>query len=368
MGKKASSRFDGPVVPGPPSFGDMRILFLHSGDRVPSARFRALPVARRLRQAGHRCTLASSFPQKYDYFPWLGFRPSQALKRIVRFAHLVLARLRRYDVVVLDRELFDNPTVAMEERFRKAVKRLILDVDDGIFLRYPEKFARLAQMADHVVAGNRFLADKARTYNECVSVIPTCIELDDYPQRSPDDGAQSPIIIGWIGTHANVPYLAIVAPALRRLAQRHRIELRIVASSADPLQDLDLQGVPFRFVPWQGEHEVREILQFHIGLMPLPADQQWTRYKCGLKLLQYMAVGLPAVASPVGVNAEIVQHGMNGYLATTVTEWEEALAALIVDPEKRLQLGTEARRTVKSRYSVEVNLARYLEVFQAPST
>lgn len=368
MGKKASSRFDGPVVPGHPPFGDMKILFLHSGDRVPSARFRALPVARRLRQAGHHCTLASSFPQKYDHFPWLGFRPSQALKRIVRFAHLGLARLRRYDVVVLDRELFDDPTVAMEERLRKVTKRLILDVDDGIFLRYPEKFARLAKMADHVVAGNRFLADEARLYNECVSVIPTCIELDDYPQRSPDSGAQSPIIIGWIGTHANVPYLAIVAPALRRLAQRHRIELRIVASSADPLQDLDLQGVPFRFVPWQGEREVQEILQFDIGLMPLPADEQWTRYKCGLKLLQYMAVGLPGVASPVGVNAEIVQHGMNGYLAATVTEWEEVLAALIVDPEKRLQLGTEARRTVKSRYSVEVNLARYLEVFQAPST
>ncbi len=344
----------------------MKILFLHSGDCVPSARFRALPIARRLRQAGHHCTLASSFPQKYDYFPWLGFRPSQALKRIVRLAHLIWARLRRYDVVVLDRELFDDPSVAMEQRFRKVCKRLILDVDDGIFLRYPEKFAYLARMVDHVVAGNRFIADKVREYNECVSVIPTCIELDDYPRRSQATETQEPIIIGWIGTHANIPYLAIVAPALRHLADRHRIELRIVASSADPLRDLNLKGVPFRFVPWHGEREVQEILQFHIGLMPLPADEPWARYKCGLKLLQYMAVGLPAVASPVGVNAEIIQHGMNGYLAATVTEWEEVLETLIVDPEQRLQLGTEARRTVNSRYSVEVNLARYLEAFQGP--
>lgn len=342
----------------------MKILFLHSGDRVPSARFRALPVAKRLRQAGHQCTLASSFPQKYDYFPWLGFRPSQALKRMVRWMHLTLAWLRRYDVVVLDREVFDDPSVAMEQRFRKVCKRLILDVDDGIFLRYPEKFACLARMADHVVAGNRFLADKAREYNESVSVIPTCIELDDYPPCSRGSVSQVPIIIGWIGTQVNIPYLALVAPALRRLAQRHPIELRIVANAADFIQDLDLQAVPVRFVPWQGDREVQEILQFHIGLMPLPADELWTRYKCGLKLLQYMAVGLPAVASPVGVNAEIVQHGINGYLAATETEWEEVLATLIVDPEKRLQLGSEARRTVNSRYSVEVNLARYLDAFR----
>jgi len=346
----------------------MKILFLHSGDRVPSARFRALPVAQRLRQAGHVCTTASSFPQKYDYFPWLGFRPSQILKRLVRFLHLGLAWLRRYDVVVLDRELFDDPTVAMEERFRRISRRLILDVDDGIFLRYPDKFARLARMVDHVVAGNRFLAEAVRPYNDRITVIPTCIELDDYPQRPVDAVGEQRTIIGWIGSAANLPYLAVVAPALRSLARRYPIELRIVANQSDALRALDLEGVPMHFVPWDGRREVQEILQFHIGLMPLPADEPWTLYKCGLKLLQYMAVGLPAVASPVGVNAEIVRHGINGYLAATEAEWEEVLAALIIDPELRLGLGAAARRTVERHYSVEVNLPRYLEVFQSPTS
>ena len=343
----------------------MKILFLHSGDRVPSSRFRALPVARRLRRAGHECSTASSFPQKYDHIPWLGFWLSHALKRLVRLGHLALARLRNYDVVVIDRELFDDSTLAMEKWFRRVSRRLILDVDDGIFLRYPDKFARLARMVDHVVAGNRNLAEATRPYNKHVTVIPTCIELDDYPLRPPAAAPAAGTIVGWIGTDSNLPYLAVVAPALRQLARRHRIELRVIASRAESVAKLDLEGIPVQFVMWQGDRAVQEILQFDIGIMPLPADEEWPRYKCGLKLLQYMAVGLPAVASPVGVNADIVQHGRNGYLATTAAEWEETLESLIVDPDLRSRLGAEARRTVESHSSVEGNLARYLAVFQA---
>ena len=342
----------------------MKILFLHSGDRVPSSRFRSLPVARRLRQMGHQCVTASSFPQKYEFFPWLGFRPSQLLKKAVRLWHLVRAWAGRYDVVVIDRELFDNDSVAMEALFRRIARSLVFDVDDAIFLRYPEKFVRLARMADHMIVGNRFLADYTRPYNDRITIIPTCIELDDYPRRANPPGRGARTIIGWIGTTANIPYLAVVAPALRRLAERCDFELRVVAGQPDPLERLDLAGVTIRFVPWHGATEVREILQFDIGLMPLPDDEAWTRYKCGLKLLQYMAVGIPAVASPVGVNAEIVQHGINGYLAASVSQWEETLESLLVDSQRRQRLGDQARRTVEARYSVAANAVRYVEAFE----
>lgn len=342
----------------------MRILFLHSGSRVPSSRFRVLPVARRLRRLGHKCTLAGSFPQKYDYFPWLGFRPSQLLKRLVRHWHLWRARIGRYDAVLIDRELFDDETVSMEARLRRLGAAMLLEVDDGVFLRFPNKFAKLAGMADHIIAGNRFLAEYTGQYNDGITIIPTCIELDDYPMVQKDAASDRPIVVGWIGTTSNIPYLAVVADALRRLAQGHEFELHVVAPSSEPLDALALEGVPVRFIPWQARREVSQIQAFDIGLMPLPDDEEWTKYKCGLKLLQYMAVGLPAVASPVGVNADIVQHGVNGYLAADASQWEEALGTLISDDALRADMGCQARRTVEQRYSVEVNLPLYLEAIE----
>jgi hypothetical protein len=136
----------------------MNVMFLHSGEDVPSARFRALPFGRRLQRSGHRCKLAASYPQKYDYIPWLGFRPSQLLKRLVRGGHLAEVRLGRFDVVVIDRELFDNDSHDWEDRFRRAAPAMLLDVDDGVFLRYPKKYEHLARLCDGVIAGNAAIA------------------------------------------------------------------------------------------------------------------------------------------------------------------------------------------------------------------
>lgn len=343
----------------------MKLLFLHSGDRVPSARFRVLPLVLRIRAAGHYCTVAASFPQKYDYFRWLGFRPSQLLKRLVRFWHLACAWWRRYDVIIIERELFDDPSTSMEDRFRRIAPVLILDVDDAIFLRFPEKFEHLARIADQLVVGNRFLADYCRPINEHFSIIPTCIELNDYPQKSYSPLSNGPAVIGWMGTTGNLRYLNVVAPALRSLARRFSFELRLVAGESHPLREIDLSGVNVRFVPWNGHTEVDELLQFDVGLMPLPTSEEWTRYKCGLKLLQYMAVGIPGVASPVGVNAHIIEDGVNGFLAETTDHWEAALAKLIEHSQLRRDMGQRARETVRQDYSVERYVPRWLETVEA---
>ena len=343
----------------------MKIMFLISGSRVPSSRFRVLPYISHLRSAGHRCTVLSSFPQKYDYFPRIGFRPSQLLKRGVRVLHLLRAWIGRYDVVIIDRELFDDETSTMESRFRRVSRTLVLDVDDAVFLRYPKKFEQLARMSDLVIAGNRFLKERIVPMNPNIVIIPTCIDTESYRVRDATSKREGPVVVGWMGTTSNIEFLRMVAPALQELATRCEFELRLIAPVATPLKSIDLSGVNLNFVPWNGNSEIEQLSAFDIGIMPLDSDSEWTIYKCGLKLLQYMAIGIPAVASPVGVNAEIVDHGRNGFLASNIDDWNDILYRLIQEPELRDSTGAEGRRTVEQRYSIQAHLPRLIRSLQS---
>ncbi len=337
----------------------MKILLLSSGDRVPSSRFRMLPYVRHFRAAGHQCVLASSFPQKYDYFPRMGFRPSQKLKRLTRWWHWITSRCRRDDVVVIDREIFDAPDWQFEERFRRTSKRLILDLDDAVFQRYPEKFERLVAMADLIICGNHFIEEWARERNESTLLIPTCVAMAQYPEKDWSKAAGHPVRVGWIGTTGNLMYFEVVASALRALATRFDFELRVIVPDAAPLADLDLTGVNVCHVAWDKVTEVDQLREVDIGIMPLFFKNDWDRYKCGLKLIQYMAIGIPAVASPVGVNASIVSPGADGFLATTDDEWITHLGQLIENEELRRRIGAAARETAATKYSIEANFPRY---------
>jgi len=341
----------------------MKFLFLTSGRRTPSTRFRMLPFEQPLRNAGHVCHLAHSFPEKYDYFPWLGFRPSQWLKRLTRRLHLLRTKWGRYDVVVLERELFDNASWDLEADLRRMTKTLVLDIDDGVFLKFPDKFARLLEMVDLVVVGNPLLEQWARTSHEHVVVIPTCIDTTAYQPRAVARAANVRPVIGWMGTAGNIVYLKVLAEALRNLARIHDFEFQVIATHRGMLDELELDGVRVRFRPWNPETEAADIRDFDIGVMPL-SDDQWSRYKCGLKLLQYMAVGIPGVASPVGVNASIVTPGVDGYLANRAEEWEAALAGLLEDAALRQAIGLRARQTVVESYSIAANLPRWLAAVQ----
>ena len=342
----------------------MKILFLHAGDRVPSSRFRVLPFAPLIRKAGHRCTLLGSFPQMYDYFPWLGFRPSQMLKRFTRRLHLMWAAFYRYDVIVISREIFDTPDLEFEKRFRKLARTLVLDIDDAVFQRYPEKCEQLTGMCDLVIAGNRYLKEYLENWNPNVIVIPTCVDTREYPAKKESAPSEGRCIIGWMGTSGNLAYLKVVAPALRELAAKLDFELRLIVPDIAPLRDVDLEGVRVKHIVWQGKTEVEELLKIDIGIMPLIADDEWCLYKCGLKLLQYMAIGVPTVSSPVGVNSEIVDEGINGYLASDTTQWKEAFTRLIEDAELRRKIGRAARERVVQKYSVQGNLPILLDALK----
>ncbi|TWU55729.1 glycosyltransferase [Rubripirellula reticaptiva] len=332
----------------------MNILFLSSGATVPSARFRILPYLRHFQADGHRCYCANSFPQKYDYFPWMGFRPSQLLKRSVRWWHWVRAKLSAFDIVFIDREIFDNQSLEMEERFREACGKMVVDIDDAIFLRCPEKFDCLMKMADLVICGNHFLMDRVRPLNDQLLHIPTCVDLDDYEQRPLPSVNEVPVV-GWIGTTGNLKYLQVPSEALREVAGKVPFELRVIVPDISPLSEINLSGVNLVHQRWDPSGEVQQIQQMDVGLMPLFANQEWDIYKCGLKLIQYLAVGVPAIAAPVGVNSEIIDNQQNGFTAQTTEEWQSALLKMLSDPSMRNQMGLRGRRTVQEKYSILAN-------------
>jgi glycosyltransferase involved in cell wall biosynthesis len=202
-----------------------------------------------------------------------------------------------------------------------------------------------------VVAGNPYLAARAKAAGaRRVEIVPTVIDLDRYPIRPA--ARSGPLTVGWIGTPNTMEYLEGLKPVLRALARE--VPMRVAAIGARPDQ---MQGEPFEAVPWSEDGEVDALRTFDIGVMPLP-DTPWERGKCGYKLIQYMALGLPVVASPVGVNTEIVQEGVNGFLAADDETWKRALGALAGDGAMRQAFGQAGRQLVEQHYTLQVQAPR----------
>ena len=244
----------------------------------------------------------------------------------------------------------------MDARFRRLARRLVLDVDDAVFQTFPQKIPELIRWSDHVVVSNRPLRDWVSQYTENITEIPTCVPLDRYPPRSRDSTGSTEPIIGWIGTTSNLGFLSVCATALRRLARECKFTLLVVAPTDAPLKEIDLAGATVRFEHWSAATEIGFLQEMNIGIMPLPDGQEWMRYKAATKLVQYMAIGIPAVASPIGVNADILAGDRVGFAARDQEEWFEGLRTLIRDSELRRTMGGEGRSLVESRYCIEANL------------
>jgi glycosyltransferase involved in cell wall biosynthesis len=225
-------------------------------------------------------------------------------------------------------------------------------------LKFPAKTKTICRLATHVIAGNSYLADYARQTNQNVSIVPTTIDTEKY-QLLPRSGSDHVPVIGWTGTFSTVQHLDTLAGALKRLAQKESFRLVVIGP---PVYKID--GVDVEAVKWRSATEVADLRQIDIGIMPLP-DESWTRGKCGCKALQYMALAIPTVCSPVGVNAEIIQDGVNGLLATTEDEWVEKLTKLLHDPELRARLGDAGRKTVETKYSAAVHAPRVYEILRS---
>ncbi|MFN5187008.1 MAG: glycosyltransferase family 4 protein [Planctomycetota bacterium] len=340
----------------------MRIGFVTLGANVPSTRFRFYPYEKPLADRGHRVSVWTCYPSVYDYFTTIGWRFSSHIKRASRLVQYSQAKWFRPDTVYLERGVFHDQSLWLDRWFRNVSRRFVLDVDDAIFLQFPEKTRQLIQWSDHVVVSNQPLYEYVSQFHSKITEIPTCVSLERYRLKAFGSSESSKPVIGWMGTPSNLPFLVHCAPALRRLAKELPFKLLVVSNTSEPLKAIDLQGVDLQFETWSPQVEIQWLHRMDIGLMPLPADQEWMRYKAATKLVQYMSIGIPAVASPIGVNATILKDNQVGFAAANDQQWFESLRTLLLAPDLRQRMGIAGRALVESKYCIEANLDKLEQV------
>lgn len=231
----------------------------------------------------------------------------------------------------------------------------LMDVDDAIWLNRP--FGRwtvpdVARHMDAITVGNNYLADYFHKYCRAVYVVPTCIDLSRYHLRDESAGEPDKFVIGWTGLSSNYRYLEAIEPVLARFLQDHgRATVSLLANK--PWQSREIPPDRLTFTAWTAHNEAQALHDYSVGIMPL-GDDRWTRGKCSFKMLQYMAVGLPVIVSPVGMNKEVLEQGEIGLGPTTPQGWYEALEALYHDWDLQRRLGAQGRHVVETYYSAEV--------------
>jgi glycosyltransferase involved in cell wall biosynthesis len=282
--------------------------------------------------------------------------------------------LRHADAVLLQRRLPQRWQLCL---LRRAARRLLFDFDDAVFLRDSysprgvhsaarrRRFAAAVRAADAVIAGNRFLAEQARRFTAAarVHVIPTCVDPWAYPVAEHPDGANAAtggaVRLVWVGSSSTLRGLEAIRPLLEALGKGiPGLGLKLICDRFFPLEHL-----PVLPCPWSESTEGAELAAADIGISWVP-DDPWSRGKCGLKVLQYMAAGLPVVANPVGIHADLVRHGESGFLAETPAEWAEAVLELAHNPPLRRRLGEAGRLRVEREYSVAAGAGRWAVLLQ----
>lgn len=338
----------------------MNLLVLTRYGRLgASSRLRFLQFLPALEQAGLHCTVQAFIDDEMLLTKYRSgaYRPDQLI-RAYGARLLQLLRRRRFDLLWIEKEALPWMPAWLERRLLRRVP-YVLDYDDAIFHNYDRNAHWLirtlwARRIDHlmagarlVVVGNDYLAQRARQARApWVEVLPTVIDLERYAVPVPDREARELPRIVWIGSPGTLPYLAGLAEPLAALARQHRFVLRVVGGR------LALPGVELECLDWTEDSEVARIADCDVGIMPL-SDTPWERGKCGYKLIQYMACGLPVVASPVGVNRDIVREGENGFLAEGPPDWVERLGQLLADAQLRRVLGHNGRQRVERQYCVQ---------------
>lgn len=287
-------------------------------------------------------------------------------KRTARYWFILT--LGRFDVIVLQKRLLSPLLLKV---LRKKAARLVFDYDDAVMFsqdstefaepsgRRLKRFAGTVKAADCVIAGNSYLADFARRYTGCVKVIPSMPV--PIPGASAQHGISEHVVVGWMGSASNIGYLDELKPVFDELAEEFPcFKFKMVS---DRIWENARECSWFEFKPWSMLDEGLDLTSFDVGIMPLD-DNVWTRGKCGFKLLQYFSAAKPVVTSPVGVNAEFVQNGVNGYLASNADDWKKALTDLLLYSDLRHSMGQASKKRFDEDFCLEKWAAEFERIIR----
>ncbi|MCK4738572.1 MAG: glycosyltransferase family 4 protein [Deltaproteobacteria bacterium] len=332
----------------------MNIVFLTTRLEKPSARFRLLQYLPFIEEKG------------WNYEVQL--IPKGSFERRSFFS-----ALSEFDVVFLQKRLFGFLDF---RALRKNSKKLIYDFDDAVMYKdsgaqaetgtqsdpsRQKRFERTVGSADLVIAGNTNLRELASRFSKNIEVIPTPVDTSRYGKKTYKTENPTEIVLGWMGSRSTLFYLEGIRKILDKV---HKLcpetILRVIA---DVEYEASAGGMPVENKKWSFDDEPSDLRGFDIGLMPLTADP-WSRGKCGFKLLQYMASGVASIASPVGVNQDILKSSSNGILASGTSAWVDSLVRLIKDPVLRAELGASGRRSLEEKYSLSATAPKLLNVIE----
>jgi glycosyltransferase involved in cell wall biosynthesis len=345
----------------------MRILFLpRYGPQAASSRYRIWQYVPLFERAGYEVEVQPLLDDGYvgQLYKtgrrgrwWLASGYGRRLLRAFRWG--------RFDAMICEQEMLPFLPAFVERWLQRSKARFFVDYDDAAYATYARwpwlrgKIPRVMAAAETVVVGNSHLCEYAGRFARRVRVIPTVVDLAGYPNHR-ETGSTENVCMGWIGTPITARNLRALIPVMKKLQCAHpKLNFRFIGAG----NDFPLNGLRAEVPAWSRETESELLLGCDIGIMPLP-ETEFMRGKCGLKLIQYMACGLPVVASPVGVNREIVEEGKNGYLASSDDEWFGKLDKVIRDSELRMRLGKAGRAKVAGAYTLEHGFSKWQEVLE----
>lgn len=351
-----------------------RVLFIahHRLDRAPGQRYRFEQYFDWFEKNGVECVLSNLLNEEDDrnlYKPRNYWNKLKIAVRSWNKRRNDLKRLSEFDLVVIYREARITRGISFEKRVADIGIPMLFDFDDAIwvkdmsagnkwlsFLKSSNKVKKILPLCSHVIAGNDYLAEYARQFNNNVSIVPSTIDCEKYV---PMGQSSDKVTIGWVGSHTTVKHFELVINVYRNLLKKYGdlIRFKVIGDPLYRNEELGIIGEP-----WSNEREVELFNSIDIGVMPLEEDP-WTKGKCGMKGLLYMSVGKPAVMSAVGMNCEIVEHGINGYIPVGENEWFDVLSQLIENTALRERIGNHARQTVLEKFSKRSQQSRLLNIY-----
>lgn len=304
------------------------------------------------------------------------------VKGFIKRFYAVLFVAPTYDYIFIHREAAPLGPPFFEWILARVFrKKIIYDFDDAIWIpaisesnrivRYVKWFSKIGSICKwsyKISAGNEYLARWAGQYNNNVVITPTSVDMvnkfnkvkyeNHEGTEAQGNTVNKKIVVGWTGSHSTLKYLDAIVPVFRKLEEELEFEFLVICNQPPSFSLKNL-----RFTKWQEATEIDDLMQMDIGVMPLYADA-WSEGKCGFKLIQYLSLGIPAVASSVGVNKVILEEGKNGYLCQSEEEWYKALRRLLTDPDQRTCMGREGKQKMEAQYSIQANEGNFLSLFK----